>query len=59
MIALAERMLCLTIIGLASAADTVEDIPNLRFAGIGVFFIVIGNYTGKVTRNSYVGIRAR
>ena len=33
------------------------DGQNRGFAGIGVFFIVIGNYMGKVTRNSYVGVR--
>jgi uncharacterized membrane protein len=50
-------MLYLTVAGLASATGTMEATPNRGFAGIGVFFIIIGNYIGKVTRNSYVGVR--
>jgi hypothetical protein len=39
----AGLMLYLTVAGLASATGTMEATPNRGFAGIGVFFIIIGN----------------
>ncbi len=39
-------------------AKTGESFPNrVLLTGLGVLFVVIGNFLGKVTRNFFVGIR--
>ncbi|MEO6952623.1 MAG: SdpI family protein [Polyangia bacterium] len=47
----------LTVVLLAVGAGHHIDVTRALFAGIGVLFVVLGNFFGKLRRNGLVGIR--
>jgi uncharacterized membrane protein len=42
---------------LLEASDRNVHINEMIFAGVGLLFIVLGNYMGKVRKNFFIGIR--
>jgi uncharacterized membrane protein len=50
-------MLWVTLLGLLSGAGRAFPMDTAVQAGVGLLFIVLGNFMGKFTRNFFVGIR--
>ncbi len=46
-----------TVVALLAAAGIPFEIHRAIFAGLGLLFLVIGNFMGKLTKNFFVGIR--
>jgi uncharacterized membrane protein len=46
-----------TVVALLAAAGIPFEIHRAIFAGLGLLFLVIGNFMGKLTRNFFIGIR--
>jgi uncharacterized membrane protein len=47
----------IAVLVLLEASGTNVRINQMTFAGVGLLFIVLGNYMGKVRKNFFIGIR--
>jgi uncharacterized membrane protein len=56
-VAILAFMLYIEVIVLRAAQNQGKLSPNGLFVGMGVLFVLMGNFLGKVTRNFFVGIR--
>lgn len=57
MVALVGFMSGVTLLVLLEASGRNVHINEMIFAGVGLLFIVMGNYLGKVRKNFFIGIR--
>jgi len=57
MVALVGFMSGVTLLVLLEASGKNVHINEMIFAGVGLLFIVMGNYLGKVRKNFFIGIR--
>jgi uncharacterized membrane protein len=56
-VAILGELLLVEVLAMRAAQTGGQLSPNVLFGGMGVLFVVMGNFLGKVTRNFFVGIR--